>query len=322
MILSGVAWALCFGESEATPQHDGIMSSPAHLSTLAPSSFTVGAALNHGFARIRQAPCRAAWLFGWDGATALILILIGAYFVTSAQTGEARDIAGGLFLLAVFARRVVSEAAWLGFFTGEPEARPWAPFRVGGDEGRLLGAGFIAAATLLLVIALIAAPMAFVVEVLDPGIDLGWAPALTFFAGAVMLFPRFLIALASTIHLKRLAPLDDLAVSGRIWGRAAAAGAVIAATLLIAFLVAGGLFQIAGLAADYQSFGARIDVLYNWALTAPLSGVDWLVLAWTALGASAVWIMARGAAAHAALILAETEAATPPAVRDPVPAGV
>lgn len=290
------------------------MSSAAVISSVATSSFKVGAALDHGFARVRQAPGRAAWLFGWDGATALLLILIGAHFVMTADMDRPDGFAGMLFMLAVFARRVASDAAWMRFFLGEPEAKPYVPFRFGADEWRLLGAGLIAGTVLVLAIALIVVPVMFVVATVEPLTVLAWMPVLMIFAGLFLVFPRYLITLACTVLHKRIAPFDDLAATGQIWGRAVLAGIVISIALLLAFIAAGALFQIAGIAVNYESFGAQIDVLYRWSLTAPLSGIDALVLAVTALGASLFWVMARGAAAYAALALVQMQEPSPPSV--------
>ncbi|WBQ14095.1 hypothetical protein L2D00_05250 [Hyphomonadaceae bacterium BL14] len=184
-------------------------------------------------------------------------------------------------------------------------------------------AGWLAGFVLTVLGGLVMIPLMFLVVGFEQFSAFAWVPVAAMIAGLFVLFPRFLIMLASTVYLKRIAPFEDLAATGRIWGRAAAVGAMIIATLLLAFIACGMVFRIAGLADDYQSFGAQFDVIYNWALTAPLSAVDGLVLACAMLGASLFWVMARGAAAYAALVLAQADGATPPAssgARGPAPA--
>ncbi|MEQ8434910.1 MAG: hypothetical protein RIA71_11770 [Oceanicaulis sp.] len=273
-------------------------------------------ALGRGFSRIAESPVRAAWLFAWDATTALALILIGAWFVMAPGMDEPQGLVGVLFMLAVFVRRVISETAWLRFYLSEDEARPNAPFRLGGDEWRVLGAGFVAGFAVTMFGSIIFIPIMIALIAFDPSGGVLWLPFLAILLGFLVLFPRFLIALALTVQQKRFAPFEDLAASGRVWGRSIAVAAYIVASVLVALMIAGTLFEVAGAAGDFQSFGARVDVIYNWALTAPLSATDWAVLACTALGASFFWTQARGAAAHAALTLQDSAASTPPASPD------
>lgn len=281
----------------------------------AESGFIVDA-LGRGFSRIVESPARAAWLFASDATTVLALILIGAWFVMAPGLDEAQGLAGVLFMLAVFMRRVISETAWLRFHLSEDEARPYAPFRLGGDEWQLLGAGLLVWFVLVILGAILFIPLAVITDIIEPTGLFRWAPSLAIFAGIFVAYPRLLITLALTVQRKRVAPLKDLAASGRVWGRSIAVAAFIAAAVMVAFMIAGTLFQAAGAAGDFESFGARVDVIYNWALTAPLSATDWAVLGSTALGASLFWILARGAAAHAALTLQDSAAPTPPASPD------
>jgi hypothetical protein len=281
----------------------------------AESGFIVDA-LGRGFSRIDESPVRAAWLFAWDGLTALALILIGAWFVMAPAQDEPQGLAGILFMLAVLVRRLMSETAWLRFHLGEDEARPYAPLRLGGDEWRTLGAGFLAGFVLLLFGAILFVPLVIITAVVEPAGLFRWTPMLAIFAVVLVAFPRLLITLALTVQCKRIAPLKDLSASGRVWGRSVAVAAYIAFVVVVAFMVAGTQFEVAGATGDFESFGARLDVIYNWALIAPLSATDWAVLACAALGASLFWIMARGAAAHAALTLQDGAASTPPASPD------
>ncbi len=291
------------------------MTNAETTSTPAESGFIVDA-LGRGFSRIAESPVRAAWLFAWDGTTALALILIGAWFVMAPGLDEPQGFAGVLFLLAVAVRRLVSETAWLRFHLGEDEARPNAPFRLGGDEWRVLGAGFVAGFAVTMFGTILFIPIMIALIALDPSGGVLWLPFLAIVLGFLVLFPRFLIALALTVQHKRFAPFEDLAASDRVWGRLIAVGASIAVAVVLAFMIAGMLFEVAGVTGDFESFGARVDGIFNWALTAPLSASDWAVLACTALGASLFWTMARGAAAHAALTLQDSAGSTPPASPD------
>lgn len=284
----------------------------------AESGFIVDA-LGRGFSRIGEAPVRAAWLFAWEGVTALALILIGAWFVMAPAMDKPQGLAGILFMLAVLVRRLTSETAWLRFYLAEDDARVYAPFRLGGDEWRMLAAGFLAWFVLMIFGATLFIALVIITAIVEPAGLFRWTPMLAIIAGVFVAFPRLLITLALTVKRKRIAPLKDLSASGRVWGRAVAVGVYIAFVVVLAFMVAGTLFEVAGATGDFESFGARLDVINDWALTAPLSATDWAVLACAAVGASLFWTMARGAAAHAALTLQDSAASTPPAspgVRD------
>lgn len=263
-------------------------------------------ALRHGFRRVRAEPGRAVWLFAWDGLTALALFLLGA-FVVMTRPDAPNTILGGAFLLALAGRRVLCEAAWLRFMAAEAEPHPAWPWRIGADEGRLLGAGFIAGFVAVAVAALVILPFAFVMGVLipDPHGMLGWAPMLIMAALWLWLAPRVMITLASTILLKRVAPFEDLAASGRLGGRAALVSALLVAAVFAVFGVASAGMRLTGFAPSAAEVGARVDQLYDWTMAAPLSPADIALVALYAVTASLFWIAARGGATAAARAVAD-----------------